>query len=226
MQHAQRQSLIGRENELEQLEGGLAECPSRARQPLPPDRRCRHRQDAARRGARRTGRGRGDARGLGALLGEPRRAGLLALVPGAAGVDRSSRGRASWSASSAAARTGSPRSSPSCANACPASSRSAGCGRSRRALPCSTRSAPSCATSANSDPLLVVLDDLHAADRESLALLDFVVRSLSEIAHRDRRGAYQEAAAHARPEVEKLFGALGIKGRHLALGGMAESTSD
>jgi AAA ATPase domain len=72
-----------------------------------------------------------------------------------------------------------------------------------------------------SDPLLIVLDDLHAADRESLALLDFIVRSLSE-SPVVVTAAYQEAAAHARPEVRKLFGALGTKGRHLTLAGMGE----
>ena len=73
-----------------------------------------------------------------------------------------------------------------------------------------------------SDPLLLVLDDLHASDHESLALLDFLVRSLSETPV-VVTAAYQEAAVHARPEVEKLFGALGIKGRHVALGGVGES---
>lgn len=72
------------------------------------------------------------------------------------------------------------------------------------------------------DPLLLVLDDLHAADRESLALLDFVVWSLTESRMVVTAG-YQEAAVHARPEVEKLFRSLGIKGRHLALGGVGES---
>jgi tetratricopeptide (TPR) repeat protein len=71
------------------------------------------------------------------------------------------------------------------------------------------------------DPMLLVFDDLHAADRESLALLDFVVSSLSE-APIMVIAAYQEAAAHARPEVEKLFRALNIKARHLELGGMNE----
>jgi tetratricopeptide (TPR) repeat protein len=73
-----------------------------------------------------------------------------------------------------------------------------------------------------SDPVLVVLDDLHAADRESLALLDFIVRSLSQ-APVVVVGAYQEAAARARPEVEKLFGALVVKSRHVVLSGVEES---
>jgi predicted ATPase len=72
-----------------------------------------------------------------------------------------------------------------------------------------------------SDPLLIVLDDLHAADRESLALLDFIVRSLSE-GPVVVTAAYQEAAARERPEVKKLFGSLGIKGRHVALGAVGE----
>src|SRR6185436_16647617 len=72
------------------------------------------------------------------------------------------------------------------------------------------------------NPLVVVLDDLHAADRESLALLDFMVRSVG--------GspvmlvvAYQEAAARARQEVEKVFGTLASKGLHVPLGGMDEA---
>ncbi len=72
-----------------------------------------------------------------------------------------------------------------------------------------------------SGPVLVVLDDLHAADRESLALLDFMVRSLSQ-APVVLVGAYQEAAVKARPEVEKLFGGLRVKGRHVALSGVDE----
>ncbi len=72
-----------------------------------------------------------------------------------------------------------------------------------------------------SEPLLVVLDDLHTADRESLALLEFIVRSLSE-APVVVTAAYQDAAARARPEVEKLFGALAVKGRHVALAGVGE----
>jgi tetratricopeptide (TPR) repeat protein len=71
------------------------------------------------------------------------------------------------------------------------------------------------------DPLLLVLDDLHAADPESLALLDFMVRSLSE-SPVAVVVAYQETAARARAEVQKLFGSLAVAGRHVALTGMAE----
>jgi hypothetical protein len=71
-------------------------------------------------------------------------------------------------------------------------------------------------------PLLLVLDDLHAADHESLALLDFLVRSLSG-ASVLVVATYQEAAVHARPEVERLFRELGTKGRQFVLGGVDES---
>ena len=71
------------------------------------------------------------------------------------------------------------------------------------------------------DPLLVVVDDLHAADGESLALLDFIAGALSNSAI-VITAAYQEGAARARPELDKQFRALGRKGRHLALGGIGK----
>lgn len=70
-------------------------------------------------------------------------------------------------------------------------------------------------------PILLVFDDLHAADRESLALFDFTVRSSSDTPMM-MIAAFQEAAVHARPEVEKQFGALNLKGRRVSLGGMTE----
>jgi tetratricopeptide (TPR) repeat protein len=72
-----------------------------------------------------------------------------------------------------------------------------------------------------SEPLLLVFDDLHAADRESLSLLDFAVQSLRE-APVVVVGAYQEAAVKARPETEKLFRSLRARGRQLALEGVGE----
>jgi AAA ATPase domain len=71
------------------------------------------------------------------------------------------------------------------------------------------------------EPLLVVLDDLHAADLESIALLDYIVQSLSS-APVLVTAAYQEAAVRARPEVEALFGRLSIKGHNVVLGGLGE----
>jgi hypothetical protein len=73
------------------------------------------------------------------------------------------------------------------------------------------------------EPLLVELDDLHAADRESLALLDYVARSVGD-APVMVSAAYQDVAMRARDaEVEKLFSALQIKSRHVALGGVSEA---
>jgi hypothetical protein len=72
-----------------------------------------------------------------------------------------------------------------------------------------------------SDPLLIVLDDLHAADGESLALLDFIAGALSGspvliVA------AYQEGAARARGDLDAQFRALGRRGRHVVLSGIGK----
>jgi AAA ATPase domain len=74
---------------------------------------------------------------------------------------------------------------------------------------------------AASDPLVIVLDDLHAADPASLLLLEFVARGIA-----DSRilllGTYQEAAARRRPEVEKLIGLLSRETPTISLGGFEE----
>jgi hypothetical protein len=70
-------------------------------------------------------------------------------------------------------------------------------------------------------PLVIVIDDLHAADSESLAMLDFVARSLRE-APVVIVVAYQDAAMRARTDVEKLFRDLAVRGRQLPLGGITE----
>ena len=72
-------------------------------------------------------------------------------------------------------------------------------------------------------PLVVVLDDLHAADRESLAMLEFVTQSLSEGCVL-LLGAYQDAVARARPEAQQQFAALTLSGRHVALSGIGEES--
>jgi AAA ATPase domain len=75
---------------------------------------------------------------------------------------------------------------------------------------------------AASDPLVVVLDDLHAADPASLLLFEFVARAVADspillVA------TFQEAAAHRRPELEKLIGALGREGTTVVLRGLGDS---
>jgi hypothetical protein len=71
------------------------------------------------------------------------------------------------------------------------------------------------------DPLLIVIDDLHAADGESLALLDFIAGALSS-SPVAIVAAYQEGAARARPELDTQFRALGRRGRHVGLAGIAK----
>ena len=221
MQHVQRQSLIGRERELEQLEGGLADARA-GRGSLflvtgvPGIGKTRLAEALSERADSRR-----DADGLGALLGEPGGARLLALDAGAARViDR---------ATSAALAAGARRRRGLDRRDRPGAARTHDRHRAARVAAlgagevCAVRRGQHLPAQRQRErPAAVVLDDLHAADAESLALLDFMVRSLSE-APVVLVAAYQEAAARARPEVEKLFGALGVKGRHVALGGVDES---
>ena len=80
------------------------------------------------------------------------------------------------------------------------------------------------------EPLVIVLDDIHAADPASLLLLEFIARGIPD-ASILVLATFQEAAAHRRPEVERLVGALGraspsitsarFRGRRLAQRGRA-----
>jgi hypothetical protein len=66
-------------------------------------------------------------------------------------------------------------------------------------------------------PLAIVLDDLHAADPPSLLALRFTARALRD-AHVLVLAAYQESAAHSRPEVVEVFTELAREGTHIGLG--------
>src|SRR6185503_418335 len=74
---------------------------------------------------------------------------------------------------------------------------------------------------ASAEPLLIVLDDLHAADQESLLLLAFVARRISDVPILVV-GTYQEPAAHRRPEVKTLIADLHHDGLTIALRGLVE----
>ena len=74
---------------------------------------------------------------------------------------------------------------------------------------------------AMAEPLMIVLDDLHAADHASLLLLAFVARRVADVPI-FVLGTYQEQAVHDRPEVEKLIGDLHHDGSTITLRGFAE----
>lgn len=70
-------------------------------------------------------------------------------------------------------------------------------------------------------PLVLVLDDLHSADRASLLLLRFVGRSLA-----DRRllalGTYREVEARRDPAVVEVIESIATEGTRLPLRGLSE----
>ncbi len=74
---------------------------------------------------------------------------------------------------------------------------------------------------AATDPLLLVLDDLHAADPASLLMLEFVAQGIIESPIL-LLATFQEAAARSRPDMEKLIGVLGRKSRRIVLRGFGE----
>jgi tetratricopeptide (TPR) repeat protein len=67
-------------------------------------------------------------------------------------------------------------------------------------------------------PLLLVLDDLHAADRPSLLLLQFLAGEL-RTACILIVGSYRDVAMHREPQLEELLGALAREAHHVPLQG-------
>lgn len=68
-------------------------------------------------------------------------------------------------------------------------------------------------------PLVVILDDLHAADEPSLRALRFVARHLRS-APLLLVGTYREAEARERPEVAEILSGIAGDAQRLALGGL------
>lgn len=75
---------------------------------------------------------------------------------------------------------------------------------------------------AASVPLMIVLDDLHAADSSSLRLLEFVARELRE-APLLLLGTYRAVAIQRQPEHARILGNAGRHGHHIPLGGLGEA---
>ncbi len=70
-------------------------------------------------------------------------------------------------------------------------------------------------------PLLLVFDDLHGADADSLLMLRYAVRAL-RTARLLVVGTYREGALREVPTAARLIGELSREGTHVALGGLTE----
>ena len=79
--------------------------------------------------------------------------------------------------------------------------------RSRPASDSSTRSPASCERASGSRPLVVVLDDLNWADKDSLLLLEFVARELAD-AHLLLLGTYRDVDLSRRHPLSQTLGEL------------------
>jgi class 3 adenylate cyclase len=77
-------------------------------------------------------------------------------------------------------------------------------------------------TCAQSEPLVVILDDLHDADQPSLLLLRFVARELPS-ARILIVGTYRDAEVRRSPELGRLVGAILREGHQVPLMGLEES---
>jgi tetratricopeptide (TPR) repeat protein len=75
---------------------------------------------------------------------------------------------------------------------------------------------------AQAQPLVLVLDDLHAGDEASLLLLQFLARELRDTAILVI-GTYRDAEARRIPPVEAVLGALAREGHHLRLSGLSSA---
>lgn len=72
---------------------------------------------------------------------------------------------------------------------------------------------------ARAEPVVLVLDDLHAADAPSLLLLQFLARDLRDVPLLVI-GTYRDVEALRQPEVAAVLGALSREGYHVRLGGL------
>ncbi|HEX2241509.1 MAG TPA: AAA family ATPase, partial [Actinomycetota bacterium] len=70
-------------------------------------------------------------------------------------------------------------------------------------------------------PMMVILEDLHAADESSLSLLQFLVKHDREVPLM-LVGTYDEVAARARPEQERLLSDTARDAHRLTLSGLDE----
>jgi predicted ATPase len=75
-------------------------------------------------------------------------------------------------------------------------------------------------SSAASRPLVIVLDDLHAADEESILLLGFLVRDIRQT-NIMIIATYRGSDMHLRPRVAQLLGGLSREGEALLLQGLS-----
>ena len=74
---------------------------------------------------------------------------------------------------------------------------------------------------ARSEPLLIVIDDLHDADQPSLQMLRFVARETKD-AHLLIVGTYRDAEVRQSPELGKLIGDLIREGRTVSVAGLSQ----
>jgi predicted ATPase len=73
---------------------------------------------------------------------------------------------------------------------------------------------------AQTQPLVVVLDDLHAADRASLHLLRLVARELADVSVL-AVGTYRDVDVRQEPELAQLFAGIARHARRMLLGGLS-----
>ena len=74
---------------------------------------------------------------------------------------------------------------------------------------------------AKSQPLLLILDDLHSADRASLLLLRFLAEQLRD-ANILLLATYRDLEVERQPEVARILGEIGRDGQHVPLAGLSE----
>ncbi len=75
---------------------------------------------------------------------------------------------------------------------------------------------------ARSEPLLVVVDDLHDADQPSLQMLRFIARAAKDVSLLII-GTYRDAEVKRSPQLGKLVGDLIREGRSLSLTGLSKA---